>query len=96
MPRPTQGYLDTTGSPDRLSGGVRMIPVSTPSGEFRVWTNHSPEGSHLAIVDDQEAWFDGLLGFLARPGRRLTRARRATPDPGPPVLPIRDVLRRPG
>jgi len=31
-------YLDTTGRPDRLSGGVRMIPVSTPSGEFKVWT----------------------------------------------------------
>jgi proline iminopeptidase len=31
-------YLDTTGRPDRISGGVRMIPVSTPSGEFRVWT----------------------------------------------------------
>jgi len=31
-------YYDSTGRPDRLSGGVRMIPVSTPHGEFRVWT----------------------------------------------------------
>jgi proline iminopeptidase len=31
-------YLDTTGRADRISGGVRMIPVSTPAGEFRVWT----------------------------------------------------------
>jgi proline iminopeptidase len=38
MAVPLPDYLDTTGRPDRISGGVRMIPVSTPSGEFRVWT----------------------------------------------------------
>lgn len=31
-------HLDTAARPDRLSGGVRMIPVATPSGEFKVWT----------------------------------------------------------
>jgi len=31
-------YFDSAGRPDRLSGGVRMIPISTPRGEFRVWT----------------------------------------------------------
>jgi proline iminopeptidase len=31
-------YYDSTGRVDRLSGGVRMIPISTPRGEFRVWT----------------------------------------------------------
>jgi proline iminopeptidase len=31
-------YYDSTGRADRLSGGVRKIPVSTPHGEFRVWT----------------------------------------------------------
>ena len=32
------GYFDNTGREDVLSGGVRMIPVTTPKGEFRVWT----------------------------------------------------------
>ena len=32
------GYLDNTGRNDVLSGGVRLIPIDTPSGEFRVWT----------------------------------------------------------
>jgi proline iminopeptidase len=32
------GYLDYTGRSDLLSGGVRLIPVQTPTGEFRVWT----------------------------------------------------------
>jgi len=31
-------YLDYSGRDDMLSGGVKMIPVSTPSGTFRVWT----------------------------------------------------------
>lgn len=32
------GYLDYSGRDDVLAGGVRMIPVETPKGTFRVWT----------------------------------------------------------
>lgn len=31
-------YFDQTGRGDVVSGGVRMIPVTTPSGPFKVWT----------------------------------------------------------
>ena len=31
-------YLDYSGREDVLSGGVRMIPIQTPKGTFRVWT----------------------------------------------------------
>ncbi len=31
-------YFDNTGRDDTLSGGVKMIPIETPSGRFRVWT----------------------------------------------------------
>jgi proline iminopeptidase len=31
-----------------------------PQGRY----HHSPDGSHLAIVDDQETYFEGLIGFL--------------------------------
>ncbi len=31
-------YLDNTGRDDLLSGGVRMIPIETPKGTFKVWT----------------------------------------------------------
>jgi len=34
----SKGYLDYSGRADVLSGGVRMIPVTTPKGVFRVWT----------------------------------------------------------
>ncbi len=31
-------YLDYSDRPDRLNGGVAMIPITTPKGSFRVWT----------------------------------------------------------
>ena len=31
-------YLDYSGRDDVLSGGVRLIPIETPKGTFRVWT----------------------------------------------------------
>jgi proline iminopeptidase len=31
-------YLDYTGRDDLLSGGVKLIPIETPKGEFKVWT----------------------------------------------------------
>jgi proline iminopeptidase len=31
-------YLDYTGRGDALSGGVRMIPIDTAAGTFKVWT----------------------------------------------------------
>jgi len=34
----SEGYLDYSGRDDVLSGGVRMIPVTTAKGDFRVWT----------------------------------------------------------
>jgi len=31
-------YFDSSGRDDVLSGGVKMIPIDTPGGTFRVWT----------------------------------------------------------
>jgi proline iminopeptidase len=31
-------YFDNRGRDDVLSGGVKLIPIQTPDGEFRVWT----------------------------------------------------------
>ncbi|HEX9893555.1 MAG TPA: hypothetical protein VGA78_06505, partial [Gemmatimonadales bacterium] len=31
-------YFDNSGREDVLSGGVRLIPITTPKGTFRVWT----------------------------------------------------------
>lgn len=33
-----EAYLDYSGLEDKISGGARMIDISTPAGDFRVWT----------------------------------------------------------
>lgn len=37
-PGDLRAYLDYSGRDDVLSGGVKLIPVETPAGTFRVWT----------------------------------------------------------
>jgi proline iminopeptidase len=44
------GYLDSTDFPDRIAGGVRMIPVSTPAGDFRVWTRRFGNNPDLKVL----------------------------------------------
>ncbi len=40
-------YFDTTGRDDVLSGGVKLIPIETPKGTFRVWTKRV--GNHPTV-----------------------------------------------
>jgi proline iminopeptidase len=47
---PMSGYLDYSGRDDVLSGGARMIPVTTPSGEFRVWTKRVGNNPDLKVL----------------------------------------------
>jgi proline iminopeptidase len=43
-------YLDSTSRPDRIAGGVRMLPVSTPAGDFRVWTKRFGNNPDLRVL----------------------------------------------
>src|SRR5262245_4412597 len=42
QPAPTttkaNAYLDSSGRDDALTGGVKLIPITTPKGQFNVWT----------------------------------------------------------
>jgi hypothetical protein len=65
------GYLDSSARDDRLSGGVRIIPIATPHGRLKVWRTlpqgrylDCADGSHMAMYDDQQRYFDGLIRFL--------------------------------
>lgn len=40
-------YFDTAGRDDVLSGGVKLIPIETPKGTFRVWTKRV--GNHPTV-----------------------------------------------
>ncbi len=43
-------YLDNTGRDDVLSGGVKMIPVETPKGSFRVWTKRVGNNPTIKVL----------------------------------------------
>ncbi len=48
--QPAVGYLDYSGRPDRPSGGVRRIPIDTPSGRFSVWTKRIGNNPTLKLL----------------------------------------------
>ena len=44
------GYLDCSGREDRLSGGARKIPVTTPVGQYRVWVKRVGNNPDLRVL----------------------------------------------
>jgi len=43
-------YLDDSQRTDRISGGVRMIPVDTPKGRFKVWTKRHGNNPRIKLL----------------------------------------------
>jgi len=43
-------YLDYSGRLDRLSGGVRRIPIDTPAGRFSVWTKRIGNNADMKVL----------------------------------------------
>ncbi len=43
-------YFDNSAYPDALSGGVRMIPIKTPDGTFRVWTKRVGNNPRIKVL----------------------------------------------
>lgn len=43
-------YFDNTGRDDVLSGGIKMVPISTPSGEFKVWTKRVGNNPKIKVL----------------------------------------------
>jgi hypothetical protein len=44
------GYLDYSGRDDVLGGGARRIPVSTPTGTYRVWVKRIGNNPALRVL----------------------------------------------
>lgn len=60
------GYFDNTGRDDVLSGGVRLIPIHTPKGTFRVWTRrigNNPTAKVLLLHGGPGATHEYLTAF---------------------------------
>ena len=43
-------YLDNRGRSDRLTGGVRRIPIETPCGRFTVWTKRIGNNPRIKLL----------------------------------------------
>ncbi len=43
-------YHDNTGRDDVLSGGVKMIPIATPKGTFKVWTKRTGNNPTVKVL----------------------------------------------
>ncbi len=43
-------YLNNSGRSDRLSGGVRRIPITTPRGPFSVWTRRFGNNPRIKLL----------------------------------------------
>jgi len=43
-------YLDYSNRDDKLSGGVKMIPIQTASGEFKVWTKRVGNSPTMKVL----------------------------------------------
>ena len=59
-------YLDASGRPDRFSGGVSMIPITTPKGDFRVWTKrvgNNPDTKVLLLHGGPACTHEGFEVF---------------------------------
>ncbi|MFC2147286.1 proline iminopeptidase-family hydrolase [Bacteroidota bacterium] len=46
----TSSYLDYSGRDDKLSGGVKMIPIQTTAGEFKVWTKRVGNNPKMKVL----------------------------------------------
>jgi proline iminopeptidase len=44
------GYFDQSGRDDVLSGGVKLIPITTPKGDFRVWTKRFGNNPQVKVL----------------------------------------------
>ncbi|MEE4260437.1 MAG: proline iminopeptidase-family hydrolase [Bacteroidales bacterium] len=43
-------YFDNTGRDDILTGGVKMIPIQTSAGEFKVWTKRTGNNPNIKVL----------------------------------------------
>ncbi len=46
----SEGYFDQTGRDDILSGGVKLLPIKTPKGDFRVWTKRTGNNPAVKVL----------------------------------------------
>ena len=71
---PPASYFDNSGRADAWSGGARMIPISTPKGNFHVWVKRVGNNPHLKLLllhggpGATHEYFEAFDSFLPKEG----------------------------
>jgi len=47
---PKPGYFDYSDSDDQFTGGIKMIPIETPKGTFKVWTKRVGNNPKMKVL----------------------------------------------
>ena len=74
LAQPAPAYFSRAGHDDVWSGGVRMIPIHTPAGNFRVWTKRVGSNPRLRVLllhggpAATHEYFEAFDSFLPKEG----------------------------
>lgn len=92
QPQANTAYLDNSGRDDAWQGGVRMIPIHTPHGDFKVWTKRVGNNPRIKLLllhggpGATHEYFEAFDSFLPGAGieyyyyDQLGSARSDQPD----------------
>ena len=70
----TSSYFDYSNSDDQLTGGIKMIPIKTPRGTFKVWTKRVGNNPRMKVLllhggpGGTHEFFECFDGFLPKEG----------------------------
>lgn len=68
------GYFDYSGSDDQFTGGIKMIPIETPKGTFKVWTKRVGNNPKMKVLllhggpGGTHEFFECFDGYLPNEG----------------------------
>jgi proline iminopeptidase len=71
---PPASYFDNSGHQDAWSGGARMVPISTPKGDFKVWVKRVGSNPRLKLLllhggpGATHEYFEAFDSFLPKEG----------------------------
>ena len=69
-----QNYLDYSNSDDQFTGGIKMIPINTPKGTFKVWTKRMGNNPKIKVLllhggpGFTHEFFECFDGYLPKEG----------------------------
>lgn len=67
---PSSGYFDYSNRDDQVTGGIKMIPITTPKGTFNIWTKRVGNNPTIKVLllhggpGGTHEFFEGFDGYF--------------------------------